>query len=450
MRFLFFLMSALYSFIFYLFYIYSSSENIVNKNIYDYIIALNSTWKINNDENFYSIFWNLTFEIIVFLLIGIFLFFYFSSYDKNKKILINFNNENILKKYFTKDNFIKFLKKFSYYIWFIFFYLSLYLIFEWYSLVTFSQLILLINIIIYIYFFLSKYSKISGDFLKINSILFSVGYLIAYFYIIIFNKEIFTYIDFINTFLILLTFPTILYFDKEVNKRNNFDNGLIIYFSIYIFGVFLFYLYKYLFNKDLIYRISIIATFFWIIWFQYLSKLKFLKNDKLVIKYIGIIFTYIGIIFWLIYLSINYKPNNFHNYFIMFVLLLQSYYNFFIHKKYINFISFSLWIFLIIYLFFYSILFFDLLKFITIKFSIILLSISFLFVIFTYLFKIKSIIENYIIHSYAHIINIIWVIMFFKSEFIKNEFDFLNIWILLFIESIYFFLSYNKLNTNKK
>lgn len=441
MRYLFFFISFLYSFVFYLFYIFSqkkdiymqnveSNYNIVNLSFFDKIIFSSSDTIIIQ-----SIFWNLIYEVIIFFIIGLVFFFYFSWFKKEEEI---HKQEHIELK--THSNVKKILQYFSYYIWFLLFYLSLYLISTSFDFINFSTFILIINILIFIIFFLSKFSQISKDFLRINSIIFSLFYVINYIYIIIIDNNYFYIVDFINSFLILLIFPTLLYHDKKIAKKDMFDHVTLIHFSSYIFSVFLFYFYFYLLHQNLIFWVSFIATLFGMIWFEILPKINFLKKDKIVLRYIGIIFTYIGIIFGIIYLSFNFS------FIILGILILQTFYNLYIHKKYTNYVSLFLWVMLFFYVLYYSIFYFEIIDYKSLIFLIFSMVISFIWVWLTYVLKAKIMLDYYIIHLFCHIINIISVIVFF----IFNKFEILQIWILLLVESIYFFLSYTKLNPEKK
>ncbi len=440
MRYLFFFISFLYSFIYYLFFIFSQKKdiflhsieshyNIINLSFFDTIIFSNSDTIIIQ-----SIFWNLIYEAIIFFIIGLFLFFYFWSYTNEEKTI------EYTPSHKTFSNiFVKFFKYFSYYIWFLLFYISLYFITTSFDFINFSFFILLINIIIYLLFFLSHFSPISKDFLRINSIIFSIFYIGNYIFIIISEYNYFYIIDFINSFLILLIFPTLLYHDKQIAKKESFDNSILIHFSIYIFVVFLFYFYSYLFHQNLLFWTSFIATLFWIIWLEFLPKIQLLKKDTLILRYIWIILTYIWIIFWVIYLCFSYS------FIILVILTIQIFYNLYIHKKYSNYISLFLWIFLLFFVIYYSIIHFHIIDIKSLYFLIFWLTLSFLWILVTYIISFKIILDYYIIHIFAHIFNIVSVIIFF----IFNNFEILNIWILLLLESIYFFLSYNKLNPNK-
>ncbi len=444
MRYLFFLLSILYSFIFYVFYTFSHKkdifwnpleipQNIVNLSLRDSIIFSTSDTIILQ-----SLFWNLLFEIIIFGIISLFLFFYFSSWgnseDGEKK------EKTFVWNIFSFQNVVFFLRKFSYYIGFVLFYLSLYLISLSFEFLNFSLFILLVNILIFIFYFSSQFSEISRNFLRINSVIFSLFYGVNYFFIILSDNNYFNYIDLLNGFLILWIFPILLYYEKNLLKKENFDHSLLIHFSLYIFSFILFYFYYYLFHQNLLFWMSVISTLLWIIWFEYLPKIKLFERDKIMLRYIGIIFTYMGIILWIIYQFFWFSL------FLFCTLLLQAGYNIFIHKKYTNYISLFLGIFVSLYLIFYAIIYFQVIDYRSIYFLIFNIVLSLSGIIFTYFYSLSRNLDNYIIHIFCHLVNVFGIILFF----IFNNFEILYIWILLLLESIYFFLSYYKLNPNKK
>lgn len=457
MWYLFLFISFLYSFLFYAFYTFSNGKDIfLNPVITHYKVTSLSIFDPIIFSDFsnvmiQSFFWNLLYESILFFIIWLVLFFYFNPFDKNlwqnidenhhenhhKEHSNNHDEEDTKKKIST---FTYIIKKFSYYIWFVLFYLSMYFIITSFEIISFWVFILIMNILIFAIFFITNFSNISRDFLRINSIIFSLFYTISYISIIITDINYFNWIDLLNSFLVLLIFPTILYVDKKVWNKDSFDEVVLVHFSTYIFVVFLFYLYFYVFHQNLIFWTSFIATFFWMIWFEILPKINLLKKEKITLRYIWIIFTYIWIIFWIIYISIN------HSLIILFILLLQSFYNLFIHKKYSNYISLFIWVLLLFYSIYYIVLYYDIVDYRQISFLVLWMFLSFSGVIFTYIYKAKIMLDYYIIHFFCHLLNIVTLIIFL----IYCEIDMLKIWILLLLESIYFFLSYYKLSPNWK
>ncbi len=439
MKYLLFLISFLYSFWFYIFYVLSNNKNIfwqdlehqkniLTTSVFDPHILSNSQTMIIQ-----SFFWDLRIEIIFFFLVWIFFFFYFWSLWDNSSL-----KKTTHFSFITKKHFVLFLQKFSYYIWFLLFYFSIYLISKWIDFFEFSGFILMVNILILIFFFLSKYSKITLDFLKINSILFSVTYIFWYISLFITDEKIFSWIDSINSVFILFTFWILIFFDKQINKKESYDYTLVAHFSIYFFFVCLFYLYFYVLNENLFYWIVWICSIFWIIWFEWLPKISFFSSQIKILRYIWILFSYFWVILWMIYLCIDSSIS------VLFLVLTQIWYHLFIHQKYTNVISFWLSVLWSIFVLFYILFELNFISIHNLSFFLLSFILSYGMVISTYFFKGKTLFDIYIIHISAHILNVIWILIFLFFHY-KNLQVF-YIWILLFLESFYFFLSYHKLH----
>lgn len=445
MRYLFFLLSILYSFIFYLFYAFSHKKDlfwndldfdkeIVTLSLRDSIIFSNTDTLIIQ-----SFFWNLFIEMLFFLFLAFFLFFYFAPFEEPEK---KWEKASLFLKIFSKENIILFYQKSSYYIGFILFYLSLYLISLGLDGIDFSYFILSVHIIIFWYFLVSKFSHISRIFLRINSIIFSLFYLLSYLFVIFTGENIFSAIDFINGFLVLLIFPVLLYYERNFSQKKLFDNSLLIHFSLYIFGFLLFYFYIYIFKENLLFWISLISIALGMIWFEVLPKNTLFQKEELILKYIGINFSYFGIFTGMLYFFFGFS------WILYLVLIWQIAYHFYIHHKYSNYISVIFWLLVGVFIFFYSIVHFEIISMKSLVFILFTLFVSLVGILVTYLYEFKHDIDNYIVHIFSHIINIFWVICFL----IFQPFQVLYIWILLLFESIYFFTSYHKLNpkTHKK
>lgn len=437
MRYLLFLISFLYSFWFYLIYAVShdknifwqdleSTKNIIHKSLFEPFIL--SSWE---DIIIQSFFWDLRIEMIFFLIIGFFLFFYFSAAEVKK--------EKILEKesFFTKEKIAFYLHKFSYYIWFLFFYLSLFLISKGFDFIEFSGFVLWVNICIFAFFYLSKFSKLSLDFLKINSILFSFSYIFSYIYIILSDKNIFGWIDILNSFLIIVTFWVLLFFDKKIHKKQSYDYSLVAHLSVYLFFVCLFYLNFYILSGNILFWTVWICSIFWVIWFEWLPKISLFSSQIKTFRYIGILFSYFWVFLWILFLLFEKSIS------VMFLLLFQSAYHLFIHKKYVNVISFGTSILSLVFVFFYFIFDQQIVNVADTSFFIVAFSLSFVWIISTYFFQYKTIFDYYIIHILSHILNVasICIFLFFHYKNLHLSY----IWILLLLESIYFFWSYHKL-----
>jgi len=456
MNYLLFFLSSIFSFLIYIFYKLD-------------------IWK----NNFSSITWNLFIDSILFLILAIFLFFYFSDFSfkryKNEKIFEddifneNFEKNNLLKSIQVKTLFTKYI----YYIWFILFYISIYLILQSFWIIEFSLkehffqwafLILFLNFIIILFFFISHKADIFKDFIKINTILFSLYYIFLYLYIFISGINVLVFVDIINTIFIFSFFITTFYFNyKDWNKTNkllytkkNIDNSLVLYFFIYSFIVFSFYFRIILtdyFNFINI-NFSLIFVYVWlslnILIYYFLQKIIFFRNSKYILRALSFLFLYISMIFSTIFFIKNSNKilltdfiGIFNTISLFFILLYWIIFNFEIHKKYQNYISliFSVFSFVFILNF---ILYKNILLFWWKIFNLVLIlnfTISYFIVIFTYLYKEKYSFDYFFLHFCAYLVNILWIsyyLYFWNIEL-------LNIWIILLLDSILIFLSYFKL-----
>lgn len=447
MRYLFLIISFLYSFIFYLFYLYSNWKDfyffrfINNDNINHYSIRDPIIYFVDfkNHPYIQSIFWNLLIETIIFLILWIVFFLYFSWTSIESKNQVFIDN---MKKYLNldfKSIFIKILKNFSYYIGFILFYISLYILSLWIN-VQFSIFILFINLLIIILYFIFKNNILFKNFLRINSTIFSFIYILFYLYIFITKNNFFSFIELFNSILIIFSFLTLIVLNKKSTDFNNYDNVIIINFLIYLFFVFLFYTNFYILNWEMLFSFIIHSSIFWIVLFEFLSRYKYFASYEVIIKYIWIIFSYLWIFFSYVYLLKNFSI------LIFLLLILYVFYNYYIHLRYTNYVSFFLSVFSLYFVIFYSLFNFFSISYKSFTFFVISVAFSYFLILFTYVKKIKLIFDIYFLHFFSYFINIVSVFIFVFANF--DKLNFIYVWFLLFLESIYFFLSYNKLHDN--
>jgi hypothetical protein len=180
---------------------------------------------------------------------------------------------------------------------------------------------------------------------------------------------------------------------------------------------------------------------FGFLWFEILPKIKLFSHQIALLRYIWILFSYLWILLGIVFLFFN------KSIVIFFLLVFQAGYHYFIHQKYSNIISYGISLLLGIFTLFYSIFVFfgfDVSNIYVLLFWSIL---SFILVWMSYFLSYKTPFDIYIMHIFAHVINIVfvWLCVYF---FHKN-FDVLYIWLLLWAESIYFFTSYYKLQIKK-
>lgn len=421
MNYLLLIVSSIYTFIFYIFYIFSEGKSFfLTENIWN-------TYKLQSISSFMPI------EIATFCFLSLFFFFYFWNFWTKKE------EESVAINYKELQNFtIKVLKKYSYYIGFIFFYVSLFIIFKQLN-ISFVYIIFFINIFIFLLFFITNKFFISRDFIKINTILFSLYYI--FFYIINISSwiESFIFIDFINSICIVIFFLLSLYSDKMVLKKDFSDTGITLYFFIYLFFLLSFYISSLFQNITNI--VSIVGFLFFLILFFFIPKISLFYKNKVPIRITALFLNYISLIFGIV--SLIFQEFDFFMFFIVFV---SSLFNVFIHFRYTNSISFILWtigsIFIVFQAFFewYYMWIQDNIDFIVFWFFI-----AYILIILLYRAILKNIYDYYILNIHVYLVLIYSSIYFF----FKNWFDIFHFWIILLCMSVWIFLSYNKINSLK-
>ena len=442
MNFLLFFISSIFAGIFFIFYKINLWQNV-------------SLWGQNHFIGISSISGNLFIESIVFLFIGIFLFFSFSNISFFRKKIPEELNEEGETEYVEKEsilkkiNFTLFFKKYLYYIGFIFFYSSIFLILKSFWISDFSYFILFLNIIIAILFFITSKAELFRDFIKINTILFSLYYIFFYIYSLFFNDNWALIIDIINTVCILCFFVINFYSDSKILKRRDSDSVLVLYFFLYIFIVFSYYA-KTLFDfqkKDFLYIIIFVWFIFNIFIYVFLQKVRFLKNSKYMLRALSFLFIYISTLFWIFVLIDNYSWNFLKNITVWIILLYSITFNYSVHQKYQNYISLFLSLLTAIFLVYFVIAKYCLYQDIYfLKWELIItFFISLSLVVFTYIYRLKYSFDYFFLHICAYLVNILWIVYYFYYA----NFDILDFGRILLLDSILIFLSYFKLNKIK-
>ncbi len=439
MNFLLFLISGIFAVIFFVFYKINLWENI-------------TLWGQNHFIGISSISGNLLIESLVFLFIGILFFITFSSFSFfRKKSLEEWEQEEYIEKesLFQKFSFTLFLKKYLYYIGFIFFYSSIFLILKSFWIEDFSYFILFLNIIILILFFITSKAELFRDFIKINTILFSLYYIVFYIYSLFFIDNGAILIDIINTLFILSFFIINFYSDSKILQRRDSDSVLVLYFFLYIFIVFSYYA-KTLLNfpwKEFLYVIIFAWFIFNIFIYFFLQKVRFLKNSKYVLRALSFLFIYISVLFWVFMLIDTTWWVNLKNSTVWIILFYSIIFNTFVHQKYQNYISFFFSLFTGIFLiYFISSKYCTIQEIYFMKWEIIItFFISLSLVAFTYIHKLKYSFDYFFLHICAYLVNFLWIIYYFYYA----DFVVLDFWIILLLDSILVFLSYFKLKRIK-
>ena len=376
-----------------------------------------------------SISWNILIESITFFVISIFFFIGFSSYEFRKKETNKSINIEEIKRIIEV-----FFKKYLYYIWFVLSYASIFFILKSFNFTDISVFILIINLTVLVLFLLTNKFFIFRDYIKVNTILFSLYYIFYYLYYLFLDILIVSPIDFLNSIFVFLFFILNFYNDKKVLSYHKSDTSMVFYFFSYVFIFITYYL------ATAIWDISFTITVFWtllsLFMYFFVSKISFFKNNIILIRIISFIFLYIATFVWTIY-----TIKNGLNLIFLSVLVYSIVFNFKIHERFQNYISFFFsiftWIFIVFYFYFKKLYGFD----DGFIFLVLSLGISLELVIITYFYKFKYMYDNHFIHVIWYFVNIIALFYYF----IEFEFDFFVMWIILLIESIFVFLSYYKL-----
>lgn len=372
---------------------------------------------------------SLIIESSIFVLFWIFMFSYFSKgslknseeNDEKSSLKINFDAEKIKEIAFN----------FSYYIWFLLFYISFYLIWS-YFWIQISFIILFMNVLIYLLFLATEKGKLGYDLFKVNANLFSIYYILVYILNIInWSLGTLSIIDIINTILIILSFFILIDYK---NKSGENDSVIIEYFFIYLFFFIFYYSYSILISGGFIYYLASVSILYGIILYEWMTQIPVFEPNKIVLRFLWVIFSYIWIIVWIISCFLNFNLS------LVLIVLIWLAFNYLVHHRLNNFLSLLftvIWISLL-YLNFVNNFF----KFWSIEYFSFLFIFSLISVIITYFIKFKHQIDYYTIHITSYFINIFAVILFF----VYNDFTLLNIWFILFLDSLYFLMSYFKLN----
>ena len=415
-----FLVTALYSFIFYRFYLLSGWWNVLS----------------NSSKQLYffdSFFWNIAIESSIFLVLSLFFLYFFSRFRGiwSKSLNVSWSDVSWVSRVFFKD--------YLYYIWFLFFYTSIYLIFKNFDVVNFSFFVLFINIVILSLFLVTNKFFIFKDFIKINTILFSLAYIFSYAYIFFTGNNFFSFVDLLNSIFILTFFILSISSEKYILKTSGSDKGLLVYLCIYSFLFISFYL-SYIFESiSLIF--SLTGFLFFLLIFSVLVKIHFFQNSRKLLKYLGLIFLYISSLF-----GMMYTMKNGINILVFLIIAYGIAFNVDVHNRFQNYISLCfafLGSFFLIYFIFFKFLYIGDYK--NIIFLGLFLLLSFSLLIYTYLRPLKNMYDYYFFHAFSYFINLFCVITFF----FLNDFNILHLWIILLLESIFIFLSYYKLNSLK-
>ncbi|MDD2487575.1 MAG: hypothetical protein PHS92_04345 [Candidatus Gracilibacteria bacterium] len=372
-------------------------------------------------------------ESVIFLILGFILFIYFSPFYFGKK---DEDKPKILTKLtLKKENFVKMIPKIqkaSYFIAFLFFYMSLYGISYSFEGNLFSIFTLIISLALTGIFFhrLKEDKNIIFLLFRSNFLVFSILYFI-FFIIYLFDFSKVDIIFFFNSFLSLFGLFSILVFDR---KYPIFKKNMIYIYLLFYILIFTFFYLSFLFNIPNTILFLYIGMIYSIVFFEYMPKIKHFAEFMEISKYFGTILNYIVIITAMILLFLDYNLSE-----VITILIIGLIFNLYIHVKFQNYISYSLILLTSAFLY---------IKFFGLDHTNLISAILFIFVfpiilmLYSFLVKMKYFYDNYFLHYFGIIFSLIGIIYYIVMS---RDFDILHISILLLLESMLFFTSFVKL-----
>lgn len=391
---------------------------------------------------FFFFFWRLL-ESGIFWILAVVFFLYFSpaisifSKKETQEIIQKKSN-------FSLKDIIFYLKKGSYYLSFSLFYISLYGIIYGVSLTygfsdffsIFQYITLGISCIVigtFFYFLPKKQTWRETLFLifRSNVIIFTILYGLLMIAFLFGNKQPDMYFVF-NTILSLLWLVTILIFDEFIGyKKKYIYNAMLFYFSFFIF-----FYHTILFPFLDVYKILLyVMSGLSLLYFEFLPRISFIKPFALVSRYIGVGMNYIA--FLGLFFALVYHPlDPFYTMLFLFSLL----FHYFIHQRFCNYLSYSAFLFGILFL---VVQFFAPLETLWFfSYCLFVFVVPTIFVGSTYMWATKHPLDIYLLHYIGLLYTIIFILYYFISI---SEPQILSLSIVFLFESLLFFASYLRL-----
>jgi hypothetical protein len=391
---------------------------------------------------FFFLFWQYI-ESVLFWILSVVYILYFSKIlsfligPKSAEPRHNDGKWNI-KKIWIND-LVKYFKKWSYYIAFSFFYISLYgiiysinLIYKFSSFsIIFQYLTFFISLVITGIFFIflrKKHETISLIF-RSNCIIYVVIYSILLLFFLWKNISISIFFI-INSLFPIVAILCILIFDSFFIEKNKYVYSIFLF---YLFLISIFYSCTILTYESKWHIILSVLSFFMIIYTFVLPTFSYFKQYKNISQNIGI---FIGnFVPFLIMSSILLNSLTF-----FYVSLMSIYviYNYIIYKNFRNHISYAIFLLILVFLYVKIFLLFWSITFIS--FVLFIFILPFIFIGWGNLIHVKEYKDLYVLHFIGITFSIISLGYYFIQ--IGSIYDILSVSSILFLESILLFISY--------
>ncbi len=426
-------------------------------------------WYQTYNYNISSLSGNLLIESGIFFCFALFVLIYFSSLNfmlvkkeqSVSEIISNEEHKQSIKNILSWQNIKIFFKEYVYYIGCVCFYFSMYLFLRTIWIDDVSYFILFLNIIIGWFFFLTQKSSLFKDFIRINTILFSLYYIFVYFCIIFLDIFSLGSIDIVNTLCILLFFIISLYLDTRLLPKRDLekktqqweeyfsDSAFVLYFCIYSFIVCVFYWSRIFWwlGVDFVSVFMILWCIFSSILYFFVIRLSFFKDINYILRGLSFIFLYISAISASIILAHWISDPTQSGLIIVISVIILIYsiiFNWYNHMLFENYVSllFSLLssVYIVVYIAVvvnnhYNIFFMP------IWVTTIIMIMSFFWIFMTYMYKQVHLFDYYFIHIICYVLNIGAIIYFLYY----GQGNLSHIASILLIESLFIFMSSYKL-----
>lgn len=389
---------------------------------------------------FFFLFWHQI-EAGAFAILAVVSFFSFNSFFRSLKEKDEAHQEEkrIQQKafHFPLQKVVGLIKKGSYYLAFLFFYISLYgmlyganlLYGDFDNFALFQGLLFGISLVVTIVFFgvLQKKNETVFLLFRSNFIIFSV--LSALFLLFsLFSSYEYNWLFTVNVVFSLLWVAGILYFDPFFGKKKEYIYGPLLCYFLLIVYFYTHSLFPEIQKGILLFSIASILSMGY---FEYLPRVSFLKAFSHISKNVGILMNYVsfvGIFLYMGYYSIT--P------FLFLLSNVSAGFHLWVHRRFKNYISLSLVLVLIV--FFYT-------KFLFSSTDWFFASALFIFLLpacfigSTFVLSIRDSIDRYFLHYSALIFSFVGIVYYFIQV---AEFDILKLSTMFLLESLLLFASY--------
>ena len=392
---------------------------------------------------FFLLFWRYI-ESILFGVIFIIFIVYFSKILSFfvEKDEINTNDKHYTNKkinIYSMKLIIEYIKKWSYYISFLFFYISLYgfiyslnLIYNFsYPSEIFHTISLIISIVVTGIFFLFLYKKYEIIFLifRSNCIIFTIIYVFLLIFFLTNNIEP-SILFVVNSTFPIITLLSIILFDFFFQKNIRYIYSFFLLYIFIFFGYYVFYIFSYIWSWNVFLWI---ISFFTILYTFVFWNVKIFQPYKEISYGIWVMGGYI-LSFCTGFVLTFYSFSLFY----LFPIGISIFYHYLVYKQYKNYASYIIFLFTFIFLYIKIFILLEINSFIF--YAIFTFLLSFILLGYSYMLYQKNSKEQYILHFMAVCLSLGSIVYYFI--FIWDRENILHVSTFLFFTSILFFVSY--------